>query len=104
MNVTLRDIREDDLENIIRWRSDPEITKFMNTDPVLTLEGQREWLLSMHDDLSKRHWLIEVDGEACGVIQLIDIDWKNKNVVGLLRRRTEAAVDEAGAVARNESV
>ena len=78
MNITLRAVREDDLANIIRWRTDPDITRYMNTDPVLTMESQKEWLASVRDDITKRHWLIEVDGEGAGVIQLIDIDWKNK--------------------------
>ena len=78
MSITLRAVREDDLANIIRWRTDPDITRYMNTDPVLTMESQKEWLASVRDDITKRHWLIEVDGEGAGVIQLIDIDWKNK--------------------------
>ena len=78
MNVRLRDVREDDLENIIRWRTDPEITRYMNTDPVLTMEGQRQWLAAFREDNTRRQWLIEVEGEPAGVIQLIDIDWKNK--------------------------
>ena len=78
MNITLRAVREDDLANIIRWRTDPDITRYMNTDPVLTMEGQKEWLAAVRDDITKRHWLIEVDGEGAGVIQLIGIDWKNK--------------------------
>ena len=79
MNVILRDVREDDLENIIRWRTDPEITRYMNTNPVLTMEGQKEWLAAFREDITRRQWLIEVEGESAGVIQLIDIDWKNKN-------------------------
>ena len=41
MSVTLRKIRESDLETIMNWRMDPEITRYMNTDPRLTLEGQK---------------------------------------------------------------
>ena len=93
MNVTVRDIREEDLENIITWRTDPEITRYMNTNPVLTPEGQKKWLSDVQNDPSKRHWMIEAEGEPCGVIQLIDIDWKNKNTswgyyVGVRRLRS----------------
>ena len=31
MSVTLRKINEGDLEQIMRWRMDPDITRYMNT-------------------------------------------------------------------------
>lgn len=31
MSVTLRKVTEGDLEQIMRWRMDPEITRYMNT-------------------------------------------------------------------------
>ena len=37
MGVTLREIREEDLENIMRWRMAPDITRYMNTNPELKI-------------------------------------------------------------------
>lgn len=68
--VTLRDIREDDLENIMRWRMDEEITRYMNTNPRLTLEGQKKWLASIRENADVAYWLIEIGGEPAGVINL----------------------------------
>ncbi len=70
MSVTLRAIQESDLENIMRWRMDEEITRYMNTNPKLTLEGQKKWLASIQSNEDVRYWMIEVDGEAAGVINL----------------------------------
>ncbi|MCM1111681.1 MAG: GNAT family N-acetyltransferase [Muribaculum sp.] len=70
MSVALRDIREDDLEKIMNWRMDEEITRYMNTNPRLTLEGQREWLAGIRHNPDVRYWLIQVDGEGAGVINL----------------------------------
>lgn len=70
MSVTLRKIEESDLENIMRWRMDEDITRYMNTDPQLTLEGQKEWLAAVQRDEDVRYWLIEVEGEPAGVINL----------------------------------
>lgn len=70
MSVTLRAIREDDLENIMRWRMDEDITKYMNTNPKLTLEGQKKWLASIQSNPDVKYWIIEVDGEPAGVINL----------------------------------
>ena len=70
MAVTLREIRESDLENIMRWRTDPEITKYMNTNPKLTMEGQIKWLASIRQNSDVRYWMILVDGKEAGVINL----------------------------------
>lgn len=70
MSVKLREIQESDLENIMRWRMDEEITRYMNTNPKLTLEGQRKWFASIRDNEDVRYWLIEVNGEPAGVINL----------------------------------
>ena len=55
MSVTLRKVAEGDLEQIMRWRMDPEITRYIRsvTDPF-------EPYVS--------YWIIEIDGTAAGVI------------------------------------
>ena len=70
MSVTLREIREADLEMIMNWRMDPEITRYMNTDPRLTLEGQKKWLAVIQSNPDVRYWMILVDGQGAGVINL----------------------------------
>ena len=66
MSVTLRKIRESDLETIMGWRMDPEITRYMNTDPRLTLEGQKKWYASVRENPDVRYWMILVDGQEAG--------------------------------------
>lgn len=70
MSVTLRAIEEKDLELIMGWRMDEEITRYMNTNPKLTLEGQRKWFAKVSADPDVRYWMILVDGEPAGVINL----------------------------------
>lgn len=70
MAVTLREIRTEDLGNIMRWRMDEDITRYMNTNPKLTLEGQKKWLAGIRENADVKYWLIEVDGMAAGVINL----------------------------------
>ncbi|MBR1930480.1 MAG: GNAT family N-acetyltransferase [Lachnospiraceae bacterium] len=70
MSVTLRRIEEKDLENIMRWRMDEDITRYMNTNPKLTMEGQKKWLAGIRESADVAYWLIEVDGEPAGVINL----------------------------------
>ena len=80
MSVTLRDIREDDLEQIMTWRMAEDITRYMNTNPRLTLEGQIKWLASIRANSDVRYWLIEVEGEPAGVINLTGLERADGNL------------------------
>jgi len=80
MSVTLRDIREDDLEKIMEWRMAEDITRYMNTNPKLTLEGQKKWLAFVSLNKDVRYWMIEVDGEPAGVINLTGLTKEDGNL------------------------
>ncbi len=80
MGVTLRAIRESDLEDIMRWRMSEEITRYMNTDPKLTLEGQRKWFASIQENTDVQYWIIEINGQAAGVINLTGLDRPDGNL------------------------
>lgn len=70
MSVTLRRINESDLEKIMQWRMDEDITRYMNTNPKLTVEGQKKWLVSIRNNPDVSYWIIMVDGQDAGVINL----------------------------------
>jgi len=73
-----RRLEVSDLERVMNWRMSPHVTEFLNTDPVLTLDGQKQWF----DKLvaaGEYYWIIEVDSIPCGVINLADIDMTNKH-------------------------
>ena len=78
MNVYLRRIKEDDLERIIKWRMDPDITKWMNTDPILTIDIQKEWLKKIDNDNNVEYWMIVVNEQPAGIINLMAIDRSRK--------------------------
>lgn len=78
MAVIVREIRSDDLEQIMEWRMDPDITKFMNTNPKLTIEGQKKWFEKIKTDDSVQYWIIEKDGKPVGVINLAEIDMERR--------------------------
>ena len=79
--IILKDIQKEDLESIMNWRMMPEITQYMNTNPKLTMEGQLKWLDSIKNNSDVRYWLIEIDSEAAGVINLTGLD-REDGVIG----------------------
>ena len=74
MGITLRGITEDDLEMVMRWRMDEEITRYMNTNPRLTMEKQKVWFKSIQANSDVRYWVIQVDGQPAGVLNLTGLD------------------------------
>lgn len=74
INARCRNIKEDDLEMIMNWRMMPEITKYMNSDPKLTIEGQKNWFKKISASETDRYWILEVDGVPSGVVSLVDYD------------------------------
>lgn len=76
--VIWRPIREDELELVMNWRMLPEITYYMYTDPQLTIEQQREWYQKSKADTKNETYMIEVNGVPAGVLNITDIDYKNK--------------------------
>lgn len=79
MSYRLRLVRESDLDNVMRWRMLPEVTQYMYTDPVLTLEQQRAWYQRIAVSQRDLVWIIETvgqDGSAqgIGVLSLSEID------------------------------
>lgn len=77
-SVVCRKMTEDDLEMVMNWRMMPEITKFMYTDPKLTLEGQKQWFRKLKEDKNNYLWIIEVDGMPVGPMMITEFDLVNK--------------------------
>lgn len=78
MKVCLRKIREEDLYQIMIWRMQPSVTKFLNTDPQLDMDMQRAWFKRISESDDCRYWMMVADGVDIGVLGIIDIDHANK--------------------------
>ena len=89
-NIVLRPMTEEDQELVMNWRMQPEITRYMNTDPVLDIEKQKKWFAKQQADASCYHWIIESDGEPIGVTSITMIDKDNRTCT----RGTYVAVHE----------
>lgn len=76
--VIFRSMREEDLAQVMTWRMQPDITKYMNTDPKLTLEGQIKWFYKQKQNPDNYLFIIEIDDYPVGVFTILDIDKVNK--------------------------
>lgn len=72
-----RPIKEDELEMIMKWRMLPEITRYMYTDPQLTIKAQSEWYRANQEDDLTQIFMIEVNQVPIGVLNIYNIDRKN---------------------------
>ena len=72
--ISLRPILEEELEMIMHWRMQPNITKFMYTDPLLTLEQQLAWFQKSKQDTQTIHFMIECDDSPIGILNITNID------------------------------
>lgn len=75
--VVFRTMREEDLAQVMEWRMQPDITRYMNTDPKLTLEGQYQWFYKKKENPNNYLFIIEVDDLPVGVFTILDLDQVN---------------------------
>ena len=69
--INFRKITEDDLTLILRWRTDPEVTRYMSTDIEFDLEKQTNWYNQIVCTRSPaEHWIISHNERPVGVLIL----------------------------------
>ena len=73
--ITLRNIKESDLENLRRWRTSPEVTKHLFTDLTITKEEQQRWYRKIKDSI---YWIINFKNVEIGYASLNKIDTQNR--------------------------
>lgn len=62
------------LPQVLAWRTDPEISRYMFTDIENDLAKQQRWFQSVSADPSSRYWLIHCQGRDVGLAYLTEID------------------------------
>lgn len=77
MRLKLRKIRKSDMEQLMYWRMLPDVTRYMYTDPKITIEGQKKWYESISADSTKKYWIINVDEDDVGLLGFYNIDTVN---------------------------
>jgi len=73
--ISFRKISENDLQLILSWRTDPEVTRYMSTDIEFDLEKQTNWFNEKVRICSPaKHWIISHNEKPVGVLNLENYD------------------------------
>ncbi|HXT01684.1 MAG TPA: UDP-4-amino-4,6-dideoxy-N-acetyl-beta-L-altrosamine N-acetyltransferase [Elusimicrobiota bacterium] len=67
------------LEQILLWRNSPGIRRFMYQDDVISAEAHRRWYAALENNPNKKYWVMNVDEKPAGLVNLVNIDSRNKN-------------------------
>lgn len=71
-------LREEHLEQVLKWRTREDVTRYMNTDIEYDMEQQRQWFERVSKLETEKYWIISVKDKHVGLISLNDIDFVNK--------------------------
>ena len=66
------------IEMTLRWRVQPEVTRYMLSDIVYDLENQKKWFEKVSNDPTMKYWVISYNGKPVGVFNLADLDIQNQ--------------------------
>jgi len=72
--VTLRPMREEDAEAVVRWRNDPEIHRWLFSQKLLTLESHREWFRRPKPDRLDFVVCLKETGQPIGTVAFSGLD------------------------------
>ena len=75
---SLRDLGWNDREMILEWRNQPEVADYMYTDHTILPDEHEKWFHRIMQDPTCRYWVIVCDGQDVGLVNLTNIDLKNR--------------------------
>jgi len=71
------ELTEEHLELVLRWRTSPEVTRYMFTDIPYSMDNQVRWFQRVSRDETSRYWVIALQGKLVGLVSLNEIDRTN---------------------------
>lgn len=71
-------LKKEHLEQVLKWRTSEQVTRYMYTDIEYNLLSQFKWFERVSKSLSEKYWIISYNDIHIGLIYLSDLDLKNK--------------------------
>lgn len=76
--VNLRPVAPADLERLVAWSQDPEVSQFLDGDYPVSLEDASEWLHKVLGDRHNKRWaILTKGGRLIGDVELDHITWRS---------------------------
>ena len=75
-------MKEKHQELVLSWRTNPDISRYLNTDIKGDISDQIIWFNKVKKDKNSIYWLIKYNGVLVGLNSLNNIDWTNKFCYG----------------------
>lgn len=76
--VTLRPIEKTDVDKLLVWINDREVTQFLATNMPITRIQEENWVQNLPERKNDVVLAIEVDRVLIGIMGIHNIDWVNK--------------------------
>jgi UDP-4-amino-4,6-dideoxy-N-acetyl-beta-L-altrosamine N-acetyltransferase len=77
-NCCLRPMAASDLETVLSWRNSDRIRNMMYTDHIISPEEHQAWFARVSHSANSRHLIFEYNGRPAGVVNVTDIDARNR--------------------------
>ena len=74
MDVTFRKVVEEDRARLLAWRNSPAVAPYMYSSHLITHAEHDRWFDGMAGDASRAYWIIELDAEPVGLVNLYAIE------------------------------
>ena len=72
-------VKKENLEQILKWRTLPEVTRYMYSDIKYDIEDQKKWFKKLSTNKNQKAWIISYESQNIGTISLNNIDYRNKH-------------------------
>ena len=77
--IRFEKLQEEHLEMALKWRTQPDVTRYMATDIEYDTEKQKQLFQIISDDESSQYWTITYKAIPVGLIALVDTNWAHRN-------------------------
>ncbi len=76
MDRILRDLTLQDIELVREWRNSEEVSAYMYTSDVISIEQQLTWYKKISDDESCKYWIIQHNETSIGLASITGINYQ----------------------------
>ena len=78
-NIKFREIRINDAERILNWRTKERITRYMGSDINVSVKEQKEWIDDCYNKDDYYHWMVTTNNIDIGTICIKNINLENNS-------------------------